>query len=113
MTRSSRTTASFLKVVAAVGKLQTSMVAVAWFVVRGLDNCIQRLLLYDTAGIPALTTKLCGATTSGSGHVNDQKDQRGDDYQRDQDHVLLPPHPPPPPLRDFATLMTLLSPPPR
>lgn len=47
--RRARTAAGLLEVVAAIGELETRVVAVAWLVARALDNRVRRLLLYDAA----------------------------------------------------------------
>lgn len=101
-------TAGLLEVVAAVGELETRVVAVAWLVARALDNRVRRLLLNDAARVPALATELQGAAAAGGGPVNGQGNQRGDDDQPGQPGRVLPPHSP----RDSATPTTLLSPPP-
>lgn len=85
------------------------MIAVTRLIARALDNRVRRLLLDDTAGVPALAAELRGAAASGDGPVNDQRNQRGDDDDdRPGQRRVLPPHS----LRDSATLTTLLSPPP-
>jgi hypothetical protein len=108
---STRTTAGLLKVVAAIGELETRVVAVARLVANRTlvdrRNLI-RFLLNDAARVPALATELRGAAAAGGGPVNGQGNQRGDDDQPGQPGRVLPPHSP----RDSATLTTLLSPPP-
>lgn len=104
-------TAGLLKVVAAIGELETRVVAVARLVANRTlvdrRNLI-RFLLNDAARVPALATELRGAAAAGGGPVNGQGNQRGDDDQPGQPGRVLPPHSP----RDSATLTTLLSPPP-
>lgn len=63
-------TAGLLEVVAAIGELETRVVAVARLVARALDNRVRRLLLNDAARVPALATELRRAAASGGGQRN-------------------------------------------